>query len=106
MSVMSTNPAGIGLFRSSDVSLTGGIVRHADASSFAGRNAAVASFDQAGFVYAIPVGGKTVRFSTWDLIITKRRISMPCSAVDFRDWTIWEFIVESRSRGRWPILLT
>lgn len=62
MSVMSTNPAGIGLFRSSDVSLTGGIVRHADASSFAGRNATVASFDQAGFVYAIPVGGKTVRF--------------------------------------------
>ncbi len=62
MSVMGTNPAGIGLYRSSDVAITGGLLRQADANAFAGRNPATASFDQAGFVYAIPMGGKTLRF--------------------------------------------
>ena len=60
MSVMSTNPAGIGLFRSSDVSVTAGLRRQIEGNAFAGRDVVNLSFDQAGFVYSIRTGGKNV----------------------------------------------
>lgn len=61
ISTIGSNPAGIGLFRSSQVSLSGGFVAQKDATtspSFGGINARIdgnktnASFDQVGLVYA------------------------------------------------------
>lgn len=52
ISTISTNPAGIGLFRKSNVSLSFGLVSQADATSVMGGNKTNASFDQIGFVYS------------------------------------------------------
>lgn len=52
ISTISTNPAGIGLFRKSYFGATFGIVTQQDASSFAGNGKTKLSFDQAGFVYS------------------------------------------------------
>ena len=62
MSVMGTNPAGIGLYRSSDVAISGGMLRQAGAQSFDSRNPATASLDNIGFVYAMPMGQDALRF--------------------------------------------
>jgi hypothetical protein len=65
ISTISTNPAGIGLFRRSQVTVSGGLVTQSDAStdfSFGSSNISIdgnktnASFDQAGFVWAKPMG--------------------------------------------------
>lgn len=63
ISTISTNPAGIGLMRKSQFTVSGGLVAQSDAStklrfngseiSFNG-NKTNASFDQVGFVYAMP----------------------------------------------------
>lgn len=65
ISTISTNPAGIGLFRSSQVTVSGGLVSQQDATTepsfnnigikFDG-NKTNASFDQVGIVYARPSG--------------------------------------------------
>ena len=73
MSVMSTNPAGIGLFRSSDVSVTAGLRRQIEGNAFAGRDVVNLSFDQAGFVYSIRTGGKNVRFFNMGFNYHKRK---------------------------------
>lgn len=52
ISVMSTNPAGIGLFRKSSASFSFGLNNQEGAADFAGANKTRMSFDQAGFVYA------------------------------------------------------
>ena len=52
ISTISTNPAGIGLFRKSNVSLSFGLVSQADVNNVVGGNKTNASFDQVGFVYA------------------------------------------------------
>ena len=52
LSTISTNPAGIGLFRKSNVSLSFGLVSQADATSVLNGNKTNASFDQIGFVYS------------------------------------------------------
>ena len=52
ISTISTNPAGIGLFRHSTASLSFGIVSQQDAQKFDGLNKTNLSFDQVGFVYA------------------------------------------------------
>ena len=52
ISTISTNPAGIGLFRKSNVSLSFGLVSQADATSVLNGNKTNASFDQIGFVYS------------------------------------------------------
>ena len=52
ISTISTNPAGIGLFRSSSVSVSFGGVSQQDASNFASANKTNMSFDQAGFVWS------------------------------------------------------
>lgn len=57
ISTMTTNPAGIGLYRRSDVSLTGSINFQPNATEFYDIGATRASFDQAGFVYTIKSQG-------------------------------------------------
>ena len=52
ISTISSNPAGIGLFRSSSVSLSAGVVSQQDAKRFADGYKTNLSFDQIGLVYA------------------------------------------------------
>ncbi|MBR1557351.1 MAG: hemin receptor [Prevotella sp.] len=52
ISTMSTNPAGIGLFRHSTASLSFGLVSQQDAVRFDGLGKTNMSFDQVGFVYS------------------------------------------------------
>ena len=53
ISTISTNPAGIGLFRHSNVSASFGLVSQQDVSKFDGLDKTNMSFDQAGFVYSM-----------------------------------------------------
>ena len=52
LSTISTNPAGIGLFRHSHASISLGFVSQQDAEKFDNKNKTTMSFDQAGFVYS------------------------------------------------------
>ena len=56
ISVMSTNPAGIGLFRRGDVAATASLTAQPHAEKFNGIGRTRASFDQIGFVYAMNMG--------------------------------------------------
>ena len=56
ISTISSNPAGIGLFRRSNVSLSFGFVSQQDAKEFDGLGKTNMSFDQAGFVYSNRTG--------------------------------------------------
>jgi len=51
ISTISTNPAGIGIFRRSNISTSFGLVNQQDAESFANGHTTNASFDQLGFVW-------------------------------------------------------
>lgn len=53
ISTMSSNPAGIGLFRKSKVDLSLGLVSQQDATKFNSLDKTNASFDQIGFVYVL-----------------------------------------------------
>ena len=55
ISTMSTNPAGIGMFRHSSVSASLGLVSQSDAQKFDGLGKTNVSFDQMGFVYSAQV---------------------------------------------------
>lgn len=57
ISTISSNPAGIGLFRKSSASVSAGMVSQQDADNFAGGHTTNISFDQIGVVYA----GRTSR---------------------------------------------
>lgn len=59
ISVINSNPAGIGLFRRSSGSVSFGLVSQDGASSFKYGNKTNASFDQAGFVYSMREGRRT-----------------------------------------------
>lgn len=59
ISVINSNPAGIGLFRHSSGSVSFGLVSQDGASSFKYGNKTNASFDQAGFVYSMRDGRRT-----------------------------------------------
>ena len=59
ISTISTNPAGIGLFRHSNVSLSLGVVSQEEATKFDNLNKTNLSFDQAGFVWAGIAGEDT-----------------------------------------------
>lgn len=52
ISVIGTNPAGIGLFRKSSISASMGFVSQSDAKPFGGGHKTNVSFDQMGFVWA------------------------------------------------------
>lgn len=59
ISVINSNPAGIGLFRRSSGSVSFGLVSQDGASSFKYGNKTNASFGQAGFVYSLRDGRRT-----------------------------------------------
>lgn len=59
ISTISTNPAGIGLFRHSTANLSFGLVAQQDGKSFANGHKTNMSFDQIGFVYSKRVGNKS-----------------------------------------------
>ena len=59
ISVINSNPAGIGLYRRSSGSVSFGLVSQDGASSFSVGNKTNASFDQAGFVYSMRDGRRT-----------------------------------------------
>ena len=59
ISTMSSNPAGIGLFRHSTVSATVGLVSQQSANKFDGLSTTNMSFDQLGFVYSSRVSRKS-----------------------------------------------
>ncbi len=68
LSVISSNPAGIGLYRKSDVGLTFGVVvpngngwDHNDYSTY-GERLARATFDQAGLVFCLSGNGNKLKF--------------------------------------------
>lgn len=56
LSTISTNPAGVGLFRSSQVKASLGMMAQEGERSFADANKTHMSFDQIGFVYAMRTG--------------------------------------------------
>ena len=56
ISTISTNPAGIGLFRHSTANITFGLISQQDAPDIEGGSKTHASFDQVGFVYSMRTG--------------------------------------------------
>lgn len=59
LSTISTNPAGIGLFRSSQAKVSFGFVSQGNAANFDGNDKTKMSFDQAGFVYSVRTSRKS-----------------------------------------------
>lgn len=59
LSVISSNPAGIGLFRHSHANVSFGFVSQSDAESFYDAKKTNASFDQGGFVISTKMGKKS-----------------------------------------------
>ena len=59
ISTIGSNPAGVGLFRKSSVSMSFGAVFQQDAKSFSDANKANLSFDQVGFVYSNQTGANS-----------------------------------------------
>ena len=53
ISTISTNPAGIGLFRSSSANISFGLSSQQDVTTYGADHKTVPSFDQAGFVYSM-----------------------------------------------------
>ncbi|MBO4730619.1 MAG: hypothetical protein J5593_04020 [Bacteroidaceae bacterium] len=62
LSVMSSNPAAIGLYRRSDVAATASLVTMPGSHKFDGDKPTYVSFDQIGFVCSIPSGGNSLRY--------------------------------------------
>lgn len=73
LSVMGTNPAGIGLYRRSDVALTGSVGIQPNAEEFYDIRKARVSFDQIGFVYAAKMGNDKLKFVNFGFNYQKRR---------------------------------
>ena len=73
LTVMSTNPAGIGLYRRSDVAGTFSIFSQNDAEKFAGKGKSHLSFDNLGFVYAVNWDDKTCKFINFGFNYHKRK---------------------------------
>ena len=59
ISTIGTNPAGIGLFRHSNVSISGGLLMQSDGKDFSNGKKTNLSFDQIGGVYSIRTGQKS-----------------------------------------------
>jgi hypothetical protein len=62
ISTMSTNPAGIGLFRHSTLSLSAGMLMQQDANKFDNLGTNNLSFDQIGFVYVAEMDNSYINF--------------------------------------------
>ena len=59
ISTISTNPPGIGLFRSSSVNLSFGLSSQQDVTTYGSDHKTVPSFDQAGFVYSMRTNSRS-----------------------------------------------
>ena len=59
ISTIGTNPAGLGLLRHSNISVSGGILMQSNGKEFANGNKTNASFDQIGGVYSTRTGAKS-----------------------------------------------
>ncbi len=59
ISTISTNPAGIGLFRKSSVNLSFGLTSQEGVETYGNDHKTVPSFDQAGFVYSMRTNSKS-----------------------------------------------
>ena len=87
ISTISTNPAGIGLFRHSTASVSFGLQSQADAQEFDGLSKTNMSFDQAGFVYSarispqsfINVGFNYHKSRNFDQILSAANMLIGCS---------------------------
>lgn len=73
LSTMGQNPAGIALYRRSDLSFTFGVTSQPNGISFADIKKARPSFDQAGFVYAGRLDNDNVPFVNFGFNYQKRR---------------------------------
>lgn len=73
ISVMGTNPAGIGLYRRSDVAMTGSVSIQPDAEDFFDKGKSRASFDNFGFVYSARTGSDNLRFVNFGFNYHKKR---------------------------------
>lgn len=73
LSAMAGNPAAIGLYRKSDVAMTGGVTVQPNGASMSDVDKARATFDQMGFVYAAKVNGNKVKFVNFGFNYQKRR---------------------------------
>lgn len=73
ISTIATNPAGIGLFRRSNASVSFGAVIQGDAPSMAGADKFNMSFDQAGFVISANTSGKNQSFVNFGFNYHKSR---------------------------------
>ena len=62
LSVMSSNPAAIGLYRRNDVAATASLVTMPGSHKFDGNKPTYVSFDQIGFVCSIPSSGNSLRY--------------------------------------------
>ena len=72
LSTMSVNPAAIGLYRRSDVALTGSFTSQPNAQDFCDISKTRASFDQFGFVYSAKLGNE-IKFVNFGFNYHKRR---------------------------------
>ena len=59
ISTIGTNPAGLGLFRHSNLSVSGGLLMQSNGKEFTNGNKTNASFDQIGGVYSTRTGAKS-----------------------------------------------
>lgn len=74
LSTITANPAGLGLYRRSDAAFTFSTTVQPNATEFCGINKARMSFDQAGFVYAMPLSaGNEVKFVNFGFNYQKRK---------------------------------
>ena len=73
LSTMSTNPAAIGLFRRSDISMTGSLLIDPNGEKFYSIGKTRASFDQMGIVFALPVNSGSLNYLNFGFNYQKHR---------------------------------
>lgn len=73
ISTMGSNPAGIGMFRKSDASLTASILTQSNAEKMDDIGKTRASFDQAGFVFSTRTNGAHLKYMNFGFNYQKRR---------------------------------
>lgn len=73
LSTMATNPAALGLYRRSDIALTGSATIQPNGLSLGDIDKARGSFDQAGFVYSCKLGNSGLKYINFGFNYQKRR---------------------------------
>ncbi len=73
LSTIATNPAAIGLYRRSDVAVTGSFTTQPNGESFMDIDKSRASFDQAGIVFKTRLNGNSLKFMNFGFNYQKRR---------------------------------